>query len=516
MRSETPPGRPLARGRARAVGLLMLLCGTSLRADDAHYQNLLVGERAGALGGAYTAIADDVSGLYYNPAGIVDAKRASLSVSASLLGLERRVHGGGLDTAATWADALAGEPPRSGEINLVPTTSGSVITFGPRQTDGSHAHGVAFGLLVPSFRAVDQRETFHEGDLTIVHSTRLNDRLYVAGAGYAYRVNPWLRLGAAAHTTMRLVQSTEAYSLDAGVDVSGAPSRLQSVADLDLTQVALQGGIGLKASPFRYWLFGISLTSSSVALYQMGALRLEQTRLNLPASPEDPPSTHIGEESPVEWDGAVRPWSLRLGIARTWPGATTASFDLAIYLPTRYRLSNNSCRIGAIGGLSPICQLLGAAESNELEAAARQRSPLPVAVERKLTANVAAGVEHALVPNVLIGGGIFTDFSSAPDFLLTPQGYLTDSSSVVSRVGHVGATLSVGWAGAFTVSRFGLLGLLGQGQTVRPASTTLAATDRGQLRLQPVETQELLLFLYWASTFRYGEHRTRFADDDST
>jgi len=40
-------------------------------ADEFHYNNLLIGDRASGMGGAYTAISDDASGMYYNPAGIV-------------------------------------------------------------------------------------------------------------------------------------------------------------------------------------------------------------------------------------------------------------------------------------------------------------------------------------------------------------------------------------------------------------------------------------------------------------
>jgi len=43
---------------------------TSLYADDAHYKNMLIGERAATMGGSYVAISDDSTGCYYNPAGI--------------------------------------------------------------------------------------------------------------------------------------------------------------------------------------------------------------------------------------------------------------------------------------------------------------------------------------------------------------------------------------------------------------------------------------------------------------
>ena len=42
-----------------------------------------LGTRAMALGGAFVALSDDPSGLYYNPAGICDTRRLNVSVSAS-------------------------------------------------------------------------------------------------------------------------------------------------------------------------------------------------------------------------------------------------------------------------------------------------------------------------------------------------------------------------------------------------------------------------------------------------
>ena len=53
-------------------------------ADDQHYVNVLVGDRSGALGGAYTALADDPSGCYYNPAGLAFAPYQSFSASMNV------------------------------------------------------------------------------------------------------------------------------------------------------------------------------------------------------------------------------------------------------------------------------------------------------------------------------------------------------------------------------------------------------------------------------------------------
>jgi len=60
--------------------MAMMVTG-AVQADDYHYVNMLVGDRAAGMAGAYTAVADDTAGLFYNPAGIVYAPGSSLSGS---------------------------------------------------------------------------------------------------------------------------------------------------------------------------------------------------------------------------------------------------------------------------------------------------------------------------------------------------------------------------------------------------------------------------------------------------
>jgi len=63
--------------------LFFFACLTSIQADTFHNINGFFGERATGMGGAYTAISDDPSGGYYNPAGLAYAYDNSISLSAS-------------------------------------------------------------------------------------------------------------------------------------------------------------------------------------------------------------------------------------------------------------------------------------------------------------------------------------------------------------------------------------------------------------------------------------------------
>ena len=63
--------------------LLLWVLPSCLFADEYHYQDLIVGERAAGLGGAYISIADDPSGIYHNPAGIIYSFENYFSLSAN-------------------------------------------------------------------------------------------------------------------------------------------------------------------------------------------------------------------------------------------------------------------------------------------------------------------------------------------------------------------------------------------------------------------------------------------------
>jgi len=74
-------------GRASRILIFILFCGlivpVTVHADENHNNNILIGERPAGLGGAYVAVADDPSGLYYNPAGIIYSMGNNLSASVN-------------------------------------------------------------------------------------------------------------------------------------------------------------------------------------------------------------------------------------------------------------------------------------------------------------------------------------------------------------------------------------------------------------------------------------------------
>ena len=83
-----------------ALSLPLGLFSVGLHTSDYNYYNDIVGDRATGMGGAYTAISDDPSGAWYNPAGLVFSMDNQISLSVNSyqdkgLTIERAIESGG-------------------------------------------------------------------------------------------------------------------------------------------------------------------------------------------------------------------------------------------------------------------------------------------------------------------------------------------------------------------------------------------------------------------------------------
>lgn len=67
--------------------LSLLISSISAHAEQYHYENLLVGGAAIGLSGSFVAIADDLSAMHYNPAGLV-GQQSTRSASVNTMSWE--------------------------------------------------------------------------------------------------------------------------------------------------------------------------------------------------------------------------------------------------------------------------------------------------------------------------------------------------------------------------------------------------------------------------------------------
>jgi long-chain fatty acid transport protein len=159
-------------------GMLGSVVGSSAFADQFHYRNFIMGDRAVGLGGAYAGVSDDASGVIYNPAGLAFALSNDISGSANAF----------YSRTITYKNALGSE-------DFVEKSTGSLPAFfGILQKMESTLPGlvVAFGSYTTDSDLKDQDDLI-EGleiggtELNRLHRTaniRANTQFYGLGAGY--------------------------------------------------------------------------------------------------------------------------------------------------------------------------------------------------------------------------------------------------------------------------------------------------------------------------------------------
>ncbi len=137
----------------RAWGLVLLLgmgafSATAALADDFHYTNILVGDRASGMGGAYTAVSDDATGLAYNPAGIAYTAERNLSASVNGYNYSKK----------TYRDVIGGNGWIRRSSAVLPNYFGVIMPLGD--------YKVGFSYALPDSTTTDQEQTFHNLQLS--------------------------------------------------------------------------------------------------------------------------------------------------------------------------------------------------------------------------------------------------------------------------------------------------------------------------------------------------------------
>lgn len=169
--------------RIRLVVLFICVSASQLLADEFHYKNILIGERAAGLGGAFVAISDDPSGIYHNPAGIVFGLENYLSLSANAFS----------SSSQTIKDVYPGQDYTLKSSNLVPAFFGFTQTYGQNK--------IGFAIIVPNSDLIDQTDTItRQNDGTVdqrrfVRKYFQQDNTYLAGPAIAREISKNLSLG---------------------------------------------------------------------------------------------------------------------------------------------------------------------------------------------------------------------------------------------------------------------------------------------------------------------------------
>ncbi len=151
-----------------------------------HFSDILVGDRAMGLGGAFGGVADDSSALYYNPAGLAYAPSSTLSSAVNAFQYTNR----------EYRNLFAGKDSfYEKSSDIIPSFTGGVIDL-KKFSDGLHG---AFALQNLSQQSTDQNDHIRRPDITVEYlhraeKSQMSELLFSVGAGK--KLNSNLALGA--------------------------------------------------------------------------------------------------------------------------------------------------------------------------------------------------------------------------------------------------------------------------------------------------------------------------------
>jgi len=432
-------------------------CGRAF-ADDTHYQDYVIGGRALGLGGAFTALANDPAGVYFNPAGIVDISRTNLQLSTSLYGVEKS------EIASRPDVPIPGVDFQVADLIVVPASAGSVQTFG-KKIDGQPQNAWGFNLIVPSYRSYTSA-----ADDPARYKRNVQDRELWSGIGYARRLSERLRLGISGYYVFRSVQDREDVNTwqDMGDGVRSQFSRVSN--DVPLVNGAIVFILGGKYHLGDGLTLGASIRPPSFTVHSHAKLGFTRS--------ESDPNKNISSFETVSISGkshVTYPANIRFGIAYEKRLKYTLSLDLTYYTPASYDLITN------------------------VSDQARTRLPFNPHVTRGSVANVNFGGEYLVIREVSIAGGFFTDFSSAPRIASQP------THDQLPNVNLMGVTLALGYFGEYTLTRLGFLYSFGKGYDVIPQGGRNVDQVLGTSaqKFDRVSYQQSFLYVFLSSSFRY-------------
>ncbi len=342
------------RLKSRALGLFALvLIGASARADESNFRRYIVGGRAAGMGGAFTALADDGSGPYFNPGGLAFVDRSMLSLSASVYGIARGSQKDGLGVGHDFDYST---------LNIFPVSTSSVTKFGTKDASGIQANSVAISVFVPDAWRMDARDTLSSNDNAFLRS--VEDQTIWAGATYARRFN---RLGIGAGAFALVGTETQLLDFRRGTEGDFATVTARS----NQTIVGVVGTVGLRYDLTENLKIGASLYTPALGLFgsREEFVRSETNAGSPVVSREDLHAT------------PSLPWRAQAGIA--WSdGELTLAVDAIV---------------------------LGAREtSDDLGIEGMDRR-----VKRNMVVNGSAGLEYVISDKFPVRAGVFTDFAAS-------------------------------------------------------------------------------------------------------
>ncbi|HFE37051.1 MAG TPA: hypothetical protein ENK06_01360 [Gammaproteobacteria bacterium] len=394
-------------------GFISLFHANFIFADQYHYNNMLIGNRAAGLAGAYVAVADDPSGLYYNPSGVVYAASGNITANMNAYSY----------TQTTYADAL--ESASGKKVDWVRTSSGLIPNFfGITQPLGPGTIG--FSYAVTDSILEDQTQAFSDTPLAgITHRINFNnqDTTNNIGPSYAISINDNLSVGLTLYGYIR----NQKRILNQIIDVSKVGETDIPLEDraflidnryLTLSEYGVKPILGVTYTPFNKLSFGF--TASQVFL--------------------------LSSEVKIQ-DSIARNNCVVDGVVERCTGDDPTVFDLIQSSDSSQREFPWQVSMGAAYFHSNRLMLTGTAWVYK----AINNTDRPLI-------NVAGGLEYYIAGKIAVRMGAYTNFAN------TPEIKLENGTNAKEHLNIVGGTMSITNFTRSSAISIGFSGSYGKGE----------------------------------------------------
>ncbi len=418
-----PRPRTSCSFHAAIAGALAVLVAGRATAQDLDYQNFLIGTRAMGMGGAFTAVADDPSASYHNPAGLGLLLRSSTSANLTVIAADGwRMRGG-------YGSVLGPVDLAYNAIPALPIFVGLVQKFGDVGPDGVQQHGIAISVVRPRFIQRSFRVSIFDPEAGVADSIRIdeidNDQWY--GISYGLRVQPGLAIGIGGWLSFHDQLHTEELFVASGIAVGGsrytADGLLAAQSSASTSSIGLVFRFGLLWQIDPSWRFGFMLQPGRIAITD------DATIFSNLAATAGGGTAPIGDLRFADQTGLSgnmpTPWQLRIGTSYRFSESLQIAADFAVYAPIGS--ANNPVRTFGPPRADPVT---GEVPSPGLFVAREWYA--------NLTANASIGVDALIADLVPLQAGFFTDMSAAPEIVGPSPVYQP------ARVNGLGASIAAG------------------------------------------------------------------------
>lgn len=360
------------------LGLLIAVI-SPVSADQYHYVNLLVGDRASGMGGAYAAISDDASGLFYNPAGVVYAPSSNLSASMNAYHITR----------TQYKNVLKGDDwVRSSEA-LLPNY------FGVIQPLGKGVLGFSYAVIDAALE--DQDQVFSgvpTPDATFTINFNNQDNTYLVGPSYAQKLGKSLSIGVTLYGFTRNQERIFNQIFEnVYEDTYAETGDLWENEYYHVSEYGIKPVLGIMYSPVNRVSIGITAAQTFIVHSTRERYVNCTTNLTKYASAESCPNASVISNSYQIAGNRQLPWEIRGGFAWFATERIILSGDVMAYRPM-------------YTGLLP-------------------------------TINAAAGSEIYLTPTLALRLGAYSNFANTPQPV---EGYTSQPEHVDLYGGSISLT----------------------------------------------------------------------------